>query len=54
MKKKISKDECPECASNNVHYNKEKDEIICRDCGAIFAELTPKKEKQFEKARDQK
>jgi len=54
MKKKISKNECPECGSSNVHYNEKSDEIICRDCGAIFSELTPEKEKQFEKAHDQK
>jgi len=54
MKKKIPKNECPECGSNNVYYDKEKDEIVCRDCGAIFAELTPKEEKEFEGARGQR
>ena len=50
---KPKKDECVECSSKNVHYNKEKQQIVCRDCGAIFEELTPKEEKQFEKAHDQ-
>jgi len=53
MKKKIKKNECPECGSDNVYYDKEKDEIVCRDCGAIFAELTPKEEREFEEAHDQ-
>ena len=53
MKKKIPKNECPECGSSNVYYSSKSDEIICRDCGAIFAELTPKEEKKFEKAHDQ-
>jgi len=43
--------ECPECGSLNVIYNAKKDETICKDCGAIFEELTPQKEKKFEKVR---
>lgn len=43
---------CPECGSPNISYNKEKDEIVCRDCGGIFSELTPEQEKKFEKASD--
>ena len=50
---KPKKDECAECGSKNVHYNEEKQQIVCRDCGAIFEELTPEDEKQFEKAHDQ-
>jgi|TARA_B100001971_G_C18251962_1_gene578975 transcription initiation factor TFIIIB Brf1 subunit/transcription initiation factor TFIIB len=50
----IKKNECPECGSSNVKYNKSKDEIICRDCGAIFSQLTPKEEKRFEEAHEQK
>ena len=50
---KIKKDECAECSSKNVHYNEEKQQILCRDCGAIFEELTPEEEKKFEKAHDQ-
>lgn len=52
--KKIPGNECPECGSNNVYYSKITDEIICRDCGAIFAKLIPEEEKKFEKARKQK
>ena len=48
------KDECAECRSNNVHYNEKTQQIICKDCGAIFEELTPEEEKKFEKAHDQK
>ena len=39
--------QCPECGSANIHYDKEKDEILCRDCRAIFSELTPEQEKKF-------
>jgi transcription initiation factor TFIIIB Brf1 subunit/transcription initiation factor TFIIB len=55
MKKEkvIKKNECPECGSNNVFYNKDKGQIICRDCGAIFEELLPKEERQFEEAHEQ-
>ena len=53
MKEEMKK-ECPECGSTNVIYDKEKDELICQDCGAVFAELTPKKEKRFEEAHEQK
>ena len=50
---KPKKDECAECGSSNVRYNKKTQQTICRDCGAIFEELIPKEEKQFEKAREQ-
>ena len=43
---------CPECGSDNILYKRKEDEIICKDCGAIFSELTPDMEKQFEKASD--
>ena len=51
---KPKKDECAECASKNVYYNEKKQQIVCRDCGAIFEEMAPEREKQFEKAHDQK
>lgn len=51
---KPKENECAECASNNVHYNEKTQQIICRDCGAIFEELTPDEEKKFEDAHDQK
>ncbi len=50
---KIKKDECAECGSDNIHYSKKTQQIVCRDCGAIFEELRPEEEKKFEKARDQ-
>ncbi|MFH0867721.1 MAG: TFIIB-type zinc ribbon-containing protein [Candidatus Woesearchaeota archaeon] len=50
----LKKDECAECGSKNVYYNKKVQQIVCRDCGAIFEELAPKEEKQFEKAHNQK
>ncbi len=30
---------CPACASNNLFYNKIRDELSCRDCGEIFSEV---------------
>ncbi len=27
---------CPECGSLNLHHNKEKGEVICRDCGLVI------------------
>ena len=50
---KLKKDECAECGSRNVRYNEENQQIICKDCGAIFEEMAPEREKQFEKAHDQ-
>lgn len=49
---KPKKDECAECGSKNVHYNEKKQQIVCKDCAAIFEEMTPEREKQFEKAHD--
>lgn len=51
--KEEQKKECQECGSTNVVYDKDKDETICQECGAVFAELTPKEEKKFEKAHEQ-
>ena len=31
---------CPECGSINLFYDKEKGEIICRDCGFVIEEKT--------------
>lgn len=44
--------QCPECGSDNIIYKKKEDEIVCKDCGLIFSELTPEQEKKFEKASD--
>jgi transcription initiation factor TFIIIB Brf1 subunit/transcription initiation factor TFIIB len=50
----LKTDECAECGSKNVFYNQQTNQIICKDCGAIFEELTPKDEKKFENAHNQK
>jgi transcription initiation factor TFIIB len=34
MRQKIKK--CPECGSTNLYYDKERGEIICRDCGFVI------------------
>ncbi|MFQ5475329.1 MAG: TFIIB-type zinc ribbon-containing protein [Candidatus Nanoarchaeia archaeon] len=43
---------CPECGSENVVHDKEKDSLICKDCGVVFSELAPEAEKQEEDASD--
>ncbi len=43
---------CPECGSANIVHIKDKNEIVCKDCGAIFVELGKEDEKKFEKASD--
>ena len=44
--------QCPECGSSNILYKEKESEIVCKDCGMIFSELTPEQEKKFEKASD--
>lgn len=41
--------ECPDCASGNVICNEDREQLICRDCGLVFAPLAPEAEKKFEK-----
>jgi transcription initiation factor TFIIIB Brf1 subunit/transcription initiation factor TFIIB len=41
--------ECPECASDNLIYKEDKQQVICKDCGCIYEPLTPKEEEKFEK-----
>ena len=43
---------CPECGSDNIVHVEDKDEIVCKSCGAIFAELTKEDEKKFERVSD--
>ena len=43
--------ECPECYSDNLIYNEDKEQVICKECGEIFEPLTPKEEEKFEKSR---
>ena len=52
MKKKL-RSSCAECGSSNVVYNREKDQLICKDCGAIFEELEPDSEKEYEEVLDE-
>ena len=33
--------ECPDCASTNIVHGMMRDQVICRDCGLIFAEPAP-------------
>jgi transcription initiation factor TFIIIB Brf1 subunit/transcription initiation factor TFIIB len=40
--------ECPDCASENLVYNEERQQVICRDCGLIYEPLAPEIEKRFE------
>lgn len=28
--------ECPDCGSDNIYFNDNLDQVICRDCGCIF------------------
>lgn len=41
---------CPACGSDNVIYVPKDDNIVCNECGEIFARLTPEEEKKYEKA----
>ncbi len=52
MKRKLSQ-LCAECGSNNVLYDRDKDQSICQDCGAIFEELAPGDEDEFEEVFDE-
>lgn len=29
-------DECPDCASQNIVFSRDREQVICRDCGLIF------------------
>lgn len=40
--------ECPDCASDNIVYDDEREQVICRDCGLIFEPLTPDDETHYE------
>lgn len=44
--------ECPDCASQNIVYNEERQQIICRDCGLIYEPLTPEAEAKFESSHE--
>jgi transcription initiation factor TFIIIB Brf1 subunit/transcription initiation factor TFIIB len=42
--------ECPECGSDNIVHNENKQQVICRACGVIFEPMVPEREEKFEKA----
>ncbi len=42
--------ECPDCASMNVVHSLNREQLICKDCGLIFAPLAPGEEERFEVA----
>ena len=44
--------ECPDCASVNIVYNEERQQVICRDCGLIYEPLAPEMEKRFEESHE--
>ncbi len=52
MKGKLKK-LCAECGSDNVIYDREKDQLICQDCGMIFEELAPDEEDDFEEVLEE-
>jgi hypothetical protein len=35
----VPTNECPVCGSRNVHYNKQRAELVCRECGEIHAQI---------------
>ena len=39
---------CPDCGSQNIVYNEENMQVICKDCGLIYEPLEPKAEQKFE------
>jgi len=38
--------ECPDCGSDNIIYDDNKDQVICKDCGLIYKPLTGEKKKR--------
>lgn len=43
---------CPECGSKNLFYNKEKGEVVCRDCGLVIEEKMVSFEKEWTESED--
>ena len=41
--------ECPECGSINIICNKQRNQLICRDCGVIYEPMAPAREAKFER-----
>jgi transcription initiation factor TFIIIB Brf1 subunit/transcription initiation factor TFIIB len=43
---------CVECGSTNIIYKDSENQILCRDCGALFEPLAPEDEEKLEKAKE--
>jgi len=52
-KESISRNECPECGSVNIVISQITGNMICQDCGAILAGLTPEVEEKFVEVKKQ-
>jgi len=52
MKTKL-RQSCGECGSDNVIYKRDEDQVICQDCGAIFEELSPDEEDDYEEVLEE-
>jgi transcription initiation factor TFIIIB Brf1 subunit/transcription initiation factor TFIIB len=39
--------ECPDCASADIIHNDHRQQVICKDCGLIYQELTPMDEERY-------
>ena len=39
--------ECPDCASTEIIHNPERQQVVCKECGLIYEELTPKEEEKY-------
>jgi len=52
MKTKLRQN-CGECGSTNVIYKRDDDQVVCQDCGAIFEELSPDEEEDYEEVLEE-
>lgn len=43
-----TRNSCPVCGSVNIIYSKITDRVICQDCAAIFAALSPEDAGKFD------
>ena len=44
--------ECPDCASTNLVYMDEQDQVVCQDCQLVFEPLAPSEEERYEAVHD--
>lgn len=40
--------DCPDCASMNIVFEPENEQLICQDCGSIFHELPAHLERSYD------